>query len=71
MLPDRLRGSGFGLPGGVQSFGDFASSAVVGLLWTAVSPTVGFAYAASWMLASLLGASALDSARSRTDDDGG
>lgn len=54
LLPDRLRGSGFGLLGGVQSFGDFASSAVVGLLWTAVSPTVGFAYAAGWMAVSVL-----------------
>ena len=54
LLPDRLRGSGFGLLGGVQSLGDFASSAVVGLLWTAVSPTVGFAYAAAWMIVSLL-----------------
>jgi len=54
LLPDRLRGSGFGLLGGVQSLGDFASSAVVGLLWTTVSPTVGFAYAAGWMAVSLL-----------------
>jgi hypothetical protein len=45
--------------------GDFASSAVVGLLWTAVSPTVAFAYAAGWMLVSLLGAGAVGSARSR------
>jgi hypothetical protein len=36
--------------GGVQSFGDFASSAAVGLLWSAVSPTVAVAYAAVWML---------------------
>jgi MFS family permease len=50
LLPDHLRGSGFGLLGGVQSFGDFASSAAVGLLWTAVSPTTGFLYAAGWML---------------------
>jgi MFS family permease len=54
MLPDRLRGSGFGLLGGVQSFGDFASSAAVGLLWTAISPAVGFAYAAAWMAVSTL-----------------
>lgn len=54
MLPDQLRGSGFGLLGGVQSFGDFASSAAVGLLWTAVSPTVGFVYAAGWMVVSTL-----------------
>lgn len=50
LLPDHLRGSGFGLLGGVQSFGDFASSAAAGLLWTAVSPTAGFLYAAAWML---------------------
>jgi len=49
LLPDRLRGSGFGLLGGVQSAGDFASSAVVGLLWTTISPTAGFVYAAVWM----------------------
>ena len=49
LLPDRLRGSGFGLLGGVQSLGDFASSAVVGLLWSAVSPVAGFVYAAGWM----------------------
>jgi len=52
LVPDRLRGSGFGLLGGVQSLGDFASSAVVGLLWTALSPTAGFAYAAAWMVVS-------------------
>jgi MFS family permease len=65
LLPDRLRGSGFGLLGGVQSLGDFASSAAVGLLWTVVSPVAGFAYAAGWMLLSLLGAGAIGSARSR------
>lgn len=54
-LPDELRGSGFGLLGGVQSFGDFLSSAVVGLLYTVVSPLVGFAYAAAWMLVALGG----------------
>jgi MFS family permease len=48
-VPDRLRGSGFGLLGGVQSFGDFASSAAVGLLWSTVSATAGFAYAATCM----------------------
>ena len=52
-LPDRLRGSGFGLLGVVQAGGDFVSSAVVGLLWAAISPTVGFGYAAAWMAASL------------------
>lgn len=54
LTPDHLRGSGFGLLGGVQSLGDFASSAVVGLLWTTVSPTAGFVYAAGWMVVALL-----------------
>lgn len=54
MLPDQLRGSGFGLLGGVQSLGDFASSAAVGFLWVAVSPTAAFLYAAGWMALSLL-----------------
>jgi MFS family permease len=54
LLPDSLRGSGFGLLGGVQSLGAFASSAVVGLLWVAVSPTAGFIYAAAWMAASVV-----------------
>ncbi len=54
LVPDHLRGSGFGLLGGVQSFGDFASSAAVGLLWTEVSPTVGFVYAAGWMVVAVV-----------------
>ena len=54
LLPDRLRGSGFGLLGGIQSFGDLGSSAVVGLLWTLVSPTAAFVYAASWMTVALV-----------------
>jgi MFS family permease len=49
LLPDRLRGSGFGLLGGLQSAGDFLSSATVGLLYAAVSPAAGFVYAAVWM----------------------
>lgn len=36
MLPDRLRGNGFGVLGLVQSLGALASSAIVGLLWTLV-----------------------------------
>jgi MFS family permease len=50
LLPDRLRGSGFGLLGGLQSAGDFLSSTIVGLLYVAAAPTVGFAYAAAWMV---------------------
>ena len=58
LLPDHLRGSGFGVLGGVQSFGDLASSAVVGVLWSVVSPLVGFAYAAGWMVTAFVAASA-------------
>ncbi|MGE5292400.1 MAG: hypothetical protein ACM3ML_35480 [Micromonosporaceae bacterium] len=54
LLPDRLRGSGFGLLGGVQSAGDLVSSAAVGLLWAAVSPAAGFSYATGWMVLALL-----------------
>ncbi len=57
--PDDLRGSGFGALGAIQAAGDFASSAVVGLLWTLVSPAVGFGYAAAWMTASLFAALAI------------
>ena len=54
LLPDDLRGSGFGVLGGLQSFGDFASSAAVGLIWTVVSPAAAFAYAAAWMVLAAL-----------------
>ena len=62
-LPDELRGSGFGLLGGVQAAGDFASSAVVGLLYAVLSPVIGFAYAAGWMLVALLGSAHLRATR--------
>jgi len=58
MLPDRLRGNGFGVLGLVQSFGDLGASLVAGVLWATVSPAVAFGYAATWMAASVL-ASAL------------
>jgi MFS family permease len=57
LLPDRLRGSGFGLLGAVQSAGDFASTASVGLLWTLLSPAAGFVYAAAWMAVSVAASS--------------
>ncbi len=56
LLPDRLRGSGFGLLGGLQSAGDLLSSVVVGILYAAVSPTAGLAYAAGWMVVSVAAA---------------
>lgn len=54
LVPSHLRGSGFGVLGGVQAFGDFASSAVVGLLWTTVGPAVAFPYAAVWVTVAAL-----------------
>lgn len=56
LLPDRLRGNGFGVLGLVQSLGDLGSSAAVGILWSLVSPQVAFGYAACWMLGSLVAA---------------
>jgi MFS family permease len=54
MLPDRLRGNGFGVLGLVQSLGDLGATLVVGILWAAVSPTVAFGYAAIWMAGSVI-----------------
>lgn len=54
LLPDRLRGSGFGVLGGVQALGDLVATAVVGILYATVSPAVAFGYAAAWMAASVV-----------------
>jgi MFS family permease len=54
LLPDELRGSGFGLLGGVQSLGDFVSSAAVGLVWTLISPGAAFVVAGIWMALSVV-----------------
>ena len=53
LAPEDLRGSAFGLLAAVQSFGNLAASAIAGLLWTLVSPTAAFVYAASWMVLAL------------------
>ena len=39
---ERVRGSAFGLLAGAQSIGNFAASAVGGLLWTLISPMAAF-----------------------------
>jgi MFS family permease len=57
-LPDRLRGSGFGLLGGLQAAGALAASVMVGLIWSIAGSEAAFLYAAAWMTGSLL-ASAL------------
>jgi MFS family permease len=53
LAPDGLRGSAFGMLATVQSLGNFAASAIAGLLWTLVSPTAAFLYATAWMLIAL------------------
>jgi MFS family permease len=50
LVPDRLRGSGFGVLGAVQAVGDLVATVVAGLLYTLASPAVAFAYAAAWMV---------------------
>jgi len=54
LAPSALRGSAFGLLAGIQSAGDFIASAVVGLVWTLVSPTLAFGLAAALMVGSLV-----------------
>jgi MFS family permease len=53
LLPDHLRGNGFGVLGLVQSFGDLGATLVAGILWSVFSPTVAFLYAAAWMALSV------------------
>lgn len=47
LLPEHVRGTGFGALSFIQGIGDFASSIMVGLLWTNISATYGFLYAAT------------------------
>jgi MFS family permease len=49
-IPAETRGIGMGVLGTVNGIGDFGASVIVGLLWTLVSPVVGFAFAGSLML---------------------
>ena len=53
LAPSEMVGSAFGLLAAVQSFGNFAASAVAGVLWTLVSPRAAFTYLSAWMLISL------------------
>ena len=45
LLPENMRGTGYGVLASVNGLGDFVSSVMVGVLWTAFNPAVGFAYA--------------------------
>ncbi len=59
LLPDRLRGSGFGVLGAVKAVGDLVATVVAGLLYTLFSPAVAFGYAAAWMVAAAIASGAL------------
>ncbi len=54
LLPDRLRGSGFGVLGAVQATGDLVATVVAGVLYTVASPAVAFGYAAAWMAVAVI-----------------
>jgi MFS family permease len=59
LLPDRLRGSGFGVLGAVQATGDVVATVVAGLLYTLASPAVAFGYAAAWMTLAVIASGTL------------
>ncbi|MBI3538192.1 MAG: MFS transporter [Chloroflexi bacterium] len=46
LLPDEVRGMGYGALATVNGVGDFVSSFVVSIAWTMFSPAIGFGYAA-------------------------
>ena len=52
--PADLRGSAFGLLAATQSFGNLAASAIVGVVWTAASPTAALLFPAAAMLIALV-----------------
>lgn len=68
LAPTERRGSAFGLLAGIQSMGDFAASAAIGLVWTLVSQQIAFALAAAMMISSLI---ALLTLRTRLPSVGG
>jgi len=51
LLPEDMRSTGYGALAAANGLGDFVSSVLVGVLWTTISPAVGFAYAATLSLA--------------------
>ena len=51
LLVSEIRGTGFGVLATVNGIGDFASSIVVGALWTMVAPAAGFLYGAIFSVA--------------------
>lgn len=50
IIPQTVRGTGYGVLATVNGVGDFVSSSMVGYLWNAISPLVGFGYGAVLMI---------------------
>lgn len=63
LAPDHLRGSAFGLLAAVQSLGNLVASSIAGVLWTLVSPSAAFGYAAACMVIALAGLGAVGMSR--------
>jgi len=58
LAPAQVRGSAFGVLAATQGFGQLVASALAGLLWTAVSPTLAFGYLALFALLAIAGVGA-------------
>ncbi|HEY3836767.1 MAG TPA: MFS transporter, partial [Bryobacteraceae bacterium] len=54
MITEQTRGTAYGALGFVNGFGDLAASALTGMIWASVSPSLAFAIAAGVMLAGAL-----------------
>jgi len=54
LVPGEYHGTAFGLLASVNGLGDFVSSFLVGLLWTAAGTSVAFAYSGALSLAGAL-----------------
>jgi len=50
LLPRKVVGTGYGVLQTVNGLGDFASSAIVGMLWVSISPKAAFIYSATLSL---------------------
>ena len=53
-IPQDLRSRAFGLLGLTQAVGDIGATVVAGLLWSGLSASVAFGYAAAWMALSVV-----------------
>lgn len=54
LLPEEVRGTGYGVLATINGIGDLVSSIMVGFLWTSFAPGVGFVYSAFLFVAGAL-----------------